>query len=114
MELEIAKKWVAEFFAEGRKPSSITADEIHGILLVLDIKKIDFAKLLQVAKSSMTKYLAASLRPTKPLIQLMFVYLAAELTTPGIATVLLKESSVLIFGLRLTVPAPKYVLDAVA
>ena len=114
MDLEIAKKWVIEFIKRKRAPSSITADEVHGILLVLGISKTDFAKLLKVDKATVTKYVAGSLTPSPPVTQLMLIYLAAELTKRGTAQGLVDGGRSLITGLTLTVPTPKFVISNAA
>lgn len=114
MEREVAKKWVIDFVESGRKRSSISAKEIHGILLVLGLNKSDFAKLVSVTKSTVTKYVLGTLKPTEPVGQLMVIYLAAELTKPGAIKKLLENEDILIHGTSLNVPAPKFAIGRAA
>jgi DNA-binding transcriptional regulator YiaG len=114
MEREVAKQWVLRLVERERDPATIKPEEIHGILLVLGITKSDFAKLLRVSKGSVTKYIDGSLAPTPPVAQLMLIYLAAELTKAGTVKAILAEQKVLLLGLRLTVPAPKFTIGSAA
>jgi hypothetical protein len=84
-------------------------------LLVLEVSKTEFAKLLRVAKGSVTRYVDGSLKPTAPAVQLMLIFLAAELAKPGTAKKLLAEQRALITGvLSLMVPAPNFTIKQVA
>ena len=114
MDREIAKQWVINFIKAERESSSITPDEIYGILLTLGVSKTDFAKILKVHKGSVTKFVDGSLKPTAPVVQLMVIYLAAELSRPGTIMDILRESLTLIKGLSLTVPSPKFIIDRAA
>ena len=114
MDREIAKQWVINFVKTGRETSSITADEIYGILLTLAASKTDFAKLLKVHKGSVTKYIDGSLKPTAPVVQLMLIYLAAELSRPGATAEILQEGLTLIKDIALTVPAPRFTIQRAA
>lgn len=114
MNREIAKQWIIHFTENHRNGSSIKADEIYGILLILGISKTDFARLLKVHKASVTKYIDGGLKPTPPVVQLMLIYLAAELTKEGVIKELLLEERVMIHGLSLTVPEPKFSIKKVA
>ena len=114
MDREIAKQWVIDFVERQRSSSSITSSEIYGVLLTLGISKTEFARLLKVHKGSVTKYIDGTLRPTPPVAQLMVIYLAAELTKEGTIKAVLQEGRVLINGLTLTVPSPKFKMKRVA
>ena len=114
MDREIAKQWLINFIESEREGVSLTPTEVYGILLVLGISKTDFAHILKVHKGSVTKYIDGTLKPTAPVAQLMVIYLAAELTKKGSIKTLLQNESGLIFGLNLTVPSPKFIMDKIA
>ena len=113
MEREVAKQWVIQFVEQGRNSASITAEEVHGILLVLGISKTEFAKLLKVDKGTVTKYVGGTLKPPAPVTQLMLIYLSAELTKAGTAQALVQGSRSLI-NITLTVPVPKFTIKKAA
>lgn len=114
MDREIAKQWIIDYVEDGRDAGSITADEIYGILLTLGISKTELASILKVHKGSVTKYIDGSLKPTPPVVQLMIIYLAAELTKEGAIKGLIEEERALIHGISLTVPPPKFSIKQVA
>ncbi len=114
MDREIAKQWLIDFIETEREGSSMTPDEVYGVLLELGISKTDFARLLKVHKGSVNKYIDGSLVPTPPVAHLMMIYLAAELTKKGTIKALLTHERSLIHGLNLTVPAPKFTIQKVA
>jgi hypothetical protein len=115
MDREIAKQWLIDFMEKERTVSSLTHYEIHGLMLVLEVSKTEVAKLLRVAKGSVTRYVDGSLKPTAPTAQLMLIFLAAELAKPGTAKKLLQEHRTLITGaLSLKVPTPNFTIKQVA
>ena len=83
-------------------------------MLTLGVSKTEFASILMVHKGSVTKYIDGSLKPTPPVVQLMVIYVAAELTKAGAIKALIEEVGALIHGISLTVPPSKFTIKRVA
>lgn len=96
LEREIAKGWLGRFLKRDTDNNMtsrgvIKADEVYGIMLVLGLKQIEFAKLLGVDKSTITRVIKGTKNLGEPSTRLCTLVLQAELREPGAAKKLFKN-----------------------
>jgi len=95
----LAKKWLRDYWQTDHDGNHIhryqlTADEIHGIMLVCGIRAADLSSMVQLSPSQVSKVLnGADGQTLKPLaVRFLLNILKGELAEPGFATKVLEHN----------------------
>jgi hypothetical protein len=77
----LAREWLID--AIEAKRTEIAHDELHGIQLLLGLKAVEFAELLGLSKSAVSRIYKGDLKVNKPTTRLAMLAALQELEEPG-------------------------------